>query len=118
MKDKKAEIPLIKKHTKIVEIGGKKYRLEHPGMRMSIRWKRECTDIKDGKALFDMEAYLDFAFEGCVFPIDHNFRPNLDDIEDPKEGEEWSVVLPRFLRGDDLEDFSPKEEKEKSQDSS
>lgn len=118
MKDKKAETPLIKKHTKVIEIGRKKYKLIHPGMRYTTRWKRECTDIKDGKALFDMEKYLDFCFENCVEPIDHTFYPTLDNLLDPKEGEEWSAALPRFLRGDALEDFSPKEEKEKPQDSS
>ena len=118
MKDKNKDAPFTKRHTKIVQVGGKEYKLTHPGMRFVNRWKRECTDIKDGKALFDMEKYIDFCFENCVMPEGHTFRPKQDDIFDPIEGEEWSAVLPRFLRGDALEDFIPKAEKKESQEAS
>lgn len=112
---KNKEEPLIKRHTKIIEIGGKKYKLTHPGMRFATRWRRECTEIQSGKAIFDTEQYLDLCFENCVSPIDHSFSPNQDNIEDPKEGEEWTACLLRFLRGQALKDFLPKEKKQKTE---
>ncbi len=116
MKEKKKQ-PIqgpSKKYIKLVEIAGKKYKLIYPGMRLVNRWRHESTEIVDGKARFDTEKYLDFAFE-CVDPIGHNFLPTLDNIENPKEGEEWTAVLLRFLRGDALEEFQPAEEEEESQ---
>ena len=114
MKDKeKKDEPLVKRFTKMVKIGGKKYELKHPGMRFVNRWRRVCTTIMEGKPVFDTEQYIDLCFENCVTPVDHDFKPDQDNIVDPKEGEEWTAILLRFLRGGDIEDFSPTAKKQK-----
>lgn len=116
MKEKQRD--LIPKYTKDVEVNGKKYKLIHPGMRLHTRWRRQCSEIVEGKIFFDLEKFLEFAFEGCIEPIDHTFLPNLDNVLDPKEQEEWARLLPRFLRGDSIDDFQGKEKKKGSQETS
>lgn len=115
MKEKQRD--LIPRYTKDVEVNGKKYKLIHPGMRLHTRWRRECSEIVEGKILFDLEKFLDFIFD-CVEPIGHTFVPKMDNIENPKEQEEWSRLLPRFLRGDSIEDFQGKEKEKGSQETS
>jgi len=113
---KPQEKELIPKFSKQVEVSGKKYKLVHPGMRMHTRWRRDSTEIIGGKVVFNMETFLDNAFD-CVEPIDHNYFPTMDNIVDPKDQEEWARLLPGFLRGASIEEFERKKKKETPEES-
>lgn len=89
----------------IIEVGGKCYRLQHPGNRNWVRLKQELIDIKTNK--FNIEKLLDYAFEHCVFPEGHNAEPTLDNL--PLEDlETWEVILPNFFRGKVDSKWKPK----------
>ena len=82
-------------YTELVEVGNKKYRLQHPGNRAWIRLKQNLIDLETKKP--DMEKLFDYAFEHCVFPEGHNFQPTLDNING-SDLEEWEALLPSFFR--------------------
>ena len=85
--------------TNTIEVNGKKYKLQHPGNREWIKLKKTFVTIQDGQANIDMEPLLDYCFEHVVFPEEGN-KLDLDTVELTELEEVWSVVLPRFLRGD------------------
>lgn len=77
-------------------IDGRKYKLLHPGNRTKLAWEKETMNIATG---IDREKYLDYAFEHCVIPDGHDFKPGLDNVT-PKEADVWEKLLSRFLGGD------------------
>ncbi len=80
----------------ITFIDGKKYKLQHPGNRTKLAWEKETMNVATG---MDREKYLDYAFEHCVIPEDHDSKPTIDNLH-PKELEVWEKLLRRFLDGD------------------
>ena len=77
-------------------IDGKKYKLQHPGNRTYLEWQQETFDFEKG---LDTIGFLDNAFEHCVIPEGHNFKPTIDNVK-PSELEVWQKLLRRFLRGE------------------
>lgn len=77
-------------------VDGRKYRLQHPGNRTHLQWQKEYFSVTEG---FDQAKFLDNAFEYCVIPEGHEFRPTIDNIK-PKELEVWGRMLRRFFVGD------------------
>lgn len=77
-------------------IDGRKYKLQHPGNRTYLEWQQETFDLQEG---LDTISFLDKAFEHCVIPDGHDFKPTIDDVK-PAELEVWQKLLRRFLRGD------------------
>lgn len=77
-------------------VDGKTYRLQHPGNRTYLEWQKEFFTVTEG---MDVAKFLDKAFEYCVIPEGHTFRPTVDTVK-PKELGVWSRVLRRFLDGD------------------
>ncbi len=110
------KLPISPRHTEEVEVNGEKYKLTHPGMRMLNRWKKEGSEINVETKLtsFNMEKYLDLAFENCVEPIGHNFQPSQDNLITPREQEVWALLLPQFLRGVDISRFQTKKKEPKA----
>lgn len=86
-------------------VDGKNYRLQHPGNRTYLEWQKEFFTVTEG---MDVAKFLDKAFEYCVIPEGHTFRPTVDTVK-PKELGVWSRVLRRFLDGD-LESPARKDE--------
>ncbi len=84
--------------TSKVKIAGKKYILQHPGMRLWIRWQSEATETSGkGKHSINLEIVLDRGFEFVIIPDGHNYKPTLD-TSSPSEVQEWLKVLPGFLQ--------------------
>jgi hypothetical protein len=81
-------------------IDGKKYKLQHPGNRIWLDWQKDFFSIADG---IDQAKFLEKAFEYCVIPDGHDFKPSIDDVK-PKELGVWQRLLRRFLDGT-LEDL-------------
>lgn len=77
-------------------VDGKKYKLQHPSVRVYLQWKQDCVDMKTQK--LNMVSLLDKCFEHCVFPEGHDYKPSLDNIP-PKYAGAWEVLLYRFLEG-------------------
>lgn len=77
-------------------IDGKKYKLQHPGNRTYLEWQQETFDMEKG---LDTISLLDNAFEHCVIPEGHDFKPTVDNVK-PADLEVWQKLLRRFLRGD------------------
>ena len=75
---------------------GKKYKIQHPGTRTWMEWTQEMFSLEDG---IDNIGFMETAFEHCVFPVEHKFKPTIDDVK-PQELEAWQKFLRRFLRGD------------------
>lgn len=80
----------------ITFIDGKKYILQHPGNRVYLKWQQEFFSLTEG---MDQALFLDQAFEHCVIPDCHDFKPTIDTVK-PKEVTEWSKLLRRFCSGD------------------
>lgn len=87
----------------IIFVDGRKYKLQHPGNRIAMRWQEECFNLTKGK--ISQEKLIDKCFEHCVFPIEHNFKPTLDNIK-PIERGVWVSMLTRFLDGNLESSFS------------
>lgn len=77
-------------------VDGKTYKLQHPGNRVYLEWQKEFFSVTEG---VDLAKFLDKAFEYCVIPENHGFKPTVDTVK-PKELGVWSRVLRRFLDGD------------------
>lgn len=77
-------------------VDGRKYKLQHPGNRTYLEWQQETFDMEKG---LDTISFLDNAFEHCVIPDGHDFKPSIDNVK-PAELEVWQKLLRRFLRGD------------------
>lgn len=77
-------------------IDGRKYKLQHPGNRTYMEWQNETFDMERG---LDTVNFFDKAFEHCVIPDGHDFKPTIDNVK-PAELEVWQKLLRRFLRGD------------------
>jgi hypothetical protein len=77
-------------------VDGRKYRLQHPGNRTYMEWQNQSFDLEKG---LDTITFMDNAFEYCVIPEGHDFRPTIDNVK-PAELEVWQKLLRRFLRGD------------------
>lgn len=77
-------------------VDGREYRLQHPGNRIYLDWQREFFSVTEG---VDLAKFLDKAFEYCVIPENHSFKPAVDTVK-PKELGVWGRVLRRFLDGD------------------
>lgn len=77
-------------------VDGKMYKLQHPGNRIKLQWEKEYCNPVSG---IDQEMFLDKAFEHCVIPEGHDFKPSIDDLK-PKALEVWQRTLRRFLNGD------------------
>jgi len=92
-------------YSETVEVGGKLYRLQHPGNRAWLKLKQSLVNITTKE--FDFEKLLDYAFEHCVFPEGHNFEPTIDNVS-LNESEVWEVILPNFFRGKVDNKFKPK----------
>jgi hypothetical protein len=90
----------------IVEVGGLKYKLQHPGNRAWIKLKPSLINMTTRE--FNLEKLMDYAFEHCVFPEGHSFEPTIDNI-DLKDSETWEVLLPNFFRGKIDPKFKPKD---------
>jgi hypothetical protein len=82
-------------------IDGKQYRLQHPGNRTYLEWQKEFFSLTEG---MDQAKFLDKAFEFCVIPDGHDFKPTVDTIK-PKEVGVWSRALRRFCDGSLLDDM-------------
>lgn len=80
-------------------IGGKKYRVQHPGNRKNLEMQQRAINARTGA--FDQTVVFDYMFEHCVIPLENQTKPDLDMIS-PQEVEEWAVFLPTFLRGQDV----------------
>lgn len=91
--------------TDIVEVGGKLYKLQHPGNRAWLKLKQSLINLTSKE--FDLVKLLDYAFEHCVFPHEHNFEPTIDNIS-LNDSEVWEVILPNFFRGKVDAKFKPK----------
>ena len=76
-------------------IDGKKYKLQHPGNRTYMEWQQESFDMESG---LNTVGFMDNAFEHCVIPDGHDFKPTIDNVK-PAELEVWQKLLRRFLRG-------------------
>jgi hypothetical protein len=85
-----------------VEINGKKYKMQHPGNREVLKLRARCTDPKTGGT--NLEEMMDYCFEHVVIPIEHKFKPDIDNLH-PQEFEEWLKLLPRFLRLGDAGEY-------------
>lgn len=81
----------------VIELGGKKYKLQHPGNRKWLEWRQESVDVQTGSV--DMAGLLDNAFEHCVIPEGHDFKPTLDNVR-PADLEVWQLALRKFLGGE------------------
>ena len=77
-------------------IDGKRYKLQHPGNRAYLQWQQETFDLEDG---LDTISFLDKAFDHCVIPEGHDFKPTIDNVK-PKELGVWQKLLRMFLRGE------------------
>ena len=77
-------------------IDGKEYKLQHPGNRTYLQWQQEMFDFEKG---LDTISFLDNAFEHCVIPEGHDFKPTIDNVK-PQELEVWQKLLRMFLRGE------------------
>lgn len=80
-------------------IGGKKFRVQHPGNRKNLEMQQRAVNARTGS--FDQAVVFDYMFEHCVIPLEGQDKPDLDWIS-PQEVEEWAVFLPTFLRGQDV----------------
>lgn len=81
-------------HVKFID--GKRYKLQHPGNRVKMRWEKEVFNPTTG---IDIEKFMDLAFEHCVIPEGHGDKPSIDTVK-PKDLEVWQRLLRRFLDGD------------------
>jgi hypothetical protein len=80
-----------------IEVNGKKYRLQHPGNREWLKLKKTLFRVSQDE--IDIIPMLDYFFAHCCFPeIGDNL--NLDTIDLTELEEVWSVIAPRFFRGD------------------
>ncbi|MCL2154187.1 MAG: hypothetical protein FWH53_00840 [Leptospirales bacterium] len=77
-------------------VDGKEYKLQHPGNRTHLEWQQETFDFEKG---LDTISFLDKAFEHCVIPEGHGFKPTIDNVK-PHELEVWQKFLRMFLRGE------------------
>lgn len=92
-------------------IDGRNYKLQHPGNRTYMEWQNETFDMEKG---LDTIGFLDNAFEHCVIPDGHDFKPTIDNVK-PAELEVWQKLLRRFLRGDiDVKEGKPKTEEKRT----
>lgn len=92
-------------------IDGRKYKLQHPGNRTYMEWQQETFDFEKG---LDSVGFMDNAFEHCVIPDGHDFKPTIDNVK-PAELEVWQKLLRRFLRGDiDVKESKPKTEEKRT----
>ncbi|MBN2157924.1 MAG: hypothetical protein JW807_00910 [Spirochaetes bacterium] len=76
-------------------IDGKNYKLQHPGNRIYLNWQRDFLSMAEG---IDQAKFLDKAFEYCVIPDGHDFKPTIETVK-PKELGVWQRLLRRFLDG-------------------
>lgn len=86
----------MKKKEKIV-VNGRAYNLQHPGNREWLNLKGTLYSI--AKGCMDVVPLLDYCFEHVVFPVEGK-KLNLDDVDLTELEEVWTIVLPRFLRGE------------------
>lgn len=77
-------------------IDGRAYKLQHPGNRIYLDWQKDFFSVTEG---VDQAKFLDRAFEYCVIPDGHDFRPSVDNVK-PRELGVWQRLLRRFLDGD------------------
>ncbi len=77
-------------------VDGRNYKIQHPGNRIYLEWQKEYFSLSEG---FDQAKFLDKAFEFCVIPDGHAFKPTLDSVK-PREMGVWQRLLRRFLEGD------------------
>jgi len=93
-------------------IDGRKYKLQHPGNRTYLEWQEEMYNFSESK--IDTITFLTNAFEHCVIPEGHDFKPAIDnDGVTPHELEVWQKVLRQFLRGEiDIPERNSKGERE------
>lgn len=77
-------------------VDGKKYKLQHPGVRTYYRWKEEAIRIGSGKMSFSY--IFEQALKHCVFAEDHNFKPDMDNLS-PRNAGLWDEILRQFLDG-------------------
>jgi hypothetical protein len=80
----------------MIFIDGLSYKLQHPGVETFLRWRDDSMDLREGK--LNTRNVLKNAFEHCVFPEGHNYKPSLANLR-PKYLEAWDTVLTRFLKG-------------------
>jgi hypothetical protein len=87
----------------ITFVDGRDYKLQHPGNRVYMEWEQEFVTMTG----INMTQFMDKAFEYCVVPDNHAFKPSIDNIK-PREVGAWQKVLRQFLGGDfsfSLEEF-------------
>lgn len=77
-------------------VDGKNYKLQHPGNRVYLQWQNEFLSLTEGMS---QEKFFDLAFEHCVMPEGHEFKPDIDSVT-PYELGVWGKLLRRFLGGD------------------
>lgn len=77
----------------IIEVCGKKYRLQAIPNRERIRLKQKAVNVITKEV--NLEMIFDYGFEHCVFPEGHSNEPNLDNLTN-EEMEVWEKILPNF----------------------
>lgn len=91
-----------------IEVNGKKYKLQHPGVREWLKLKKDFFSVSgNAGGQIDMEVVLDYCFEHVVFP-EQGPKLNLDSMNDDSQKireieEVWGQVLLRFLRGESID---------------
>jgi len=80
----------------IIEVNGKTYTLQHPGLREWVKLQSDMVNVVTKK--LDMEKLMDYCFEHVVFPEDGE-KISLDTVDIDEYTEVWQDILPRFLRG-------------------
>jgi len=77
-------------------VDGKKYKVQHPGNREHLQWQQETFDFENG---LDTVSFMDKAFDHCIIPEGHNFKPTIDNVT-PQELGVWQKFLRQFLKGE------------------
>ena len=80
-----------------VIVNGKLYTLQHPGNREWLKLKKTLFKVSDDS--IDFEPLLDYFFAHCCIP-ETGSNLTLDSVDLKELEEVWSIIAPKFLRGD------------------
>jgi len=95
-------------------VGGHVYELTHPGTRKSSELLQEMVNLKTG--FLDLIKIIEYSLVNIIEPLSHDERLTFDEMQ-PSDAEEWSAILPSFLKGEGVPDrFCYKETKKKESD--
>jgi hypothetical protein len=79
-----------------IDVGGKNYKLQHPGNREWLRLQKKMFNSSTNQ--IDLEAMLDYFFEHCCFP-ETGANLSIDTLSLDELQEVWAIVAPQFLAG-------------------